>query len=94
MRVLALALVAATGCSAAVGAVGVANVTASVKSKAPVDTCPRAAAVVGAVVDLGLGAWLAYDAHAHGLELAHYISFGIVGADAVAGAYLTHVFCE
>ena len=91
-------MLSVSGCSAIVGVGGLgASLSGTVASKrgdAAPSTCPRIAAAIGTVLDLGLAGYIAYDANERGVQTGHYVAGAFLAADAIAGVYLTQLFCE
>ncbi len=93
----AVTMLSLSGCSAIVGVGGVGKaISGTVASKRgeSVSTCPRLAAAIGTVLDIGLMSYIAYDGDRNGIQNRHYIAGAVIATDAAVGAYLTQVFCE
>ncbi len=94
----AVTMLSVSGCSAIVGVGGLgASLSGTIASKrgdAAPSTCPRIAAAIGTVLDLGLAGYIAYDANERGVQTGHYVAGAFLAADAIAGVYLTQLFCE
>ena len=94
----AVTMLSLSGCSAIVGVGGIGasfkNTMASKRGEAATSTCPKLAASFGTVLDLVLAGYIAYDADKRGVQTGHYVAGAFLAADAIAGVYLTQLFCE